>query len=65
MLSKEDAARIRQSVQRTVGREVLRRLKRMADDDAVLEQEKLHWAWRISLVLAVAFVAAMAWMLFR
>ena len=65
MLSKEDAARIRQSVQRTVGREVLRRLKRMADDDAVLEQAKLHWAWRISLVLAVAFVAAMAWMLFR
>ena len=65
MLSKEDDARIRQSVQRTVGREVLRRLKRMADDDAVLEQEKLHWVWRISLVLAVAFVAAMAWMLFR
>ena len=65
MLSKEDDARIRQAVRRTVGHEVLRRLKRISDADAELEQAKLHWAWRISLLLVVAFVAAMAWILFR
>lgn len=52
---------IRRAVRRTVGIAALRRIRRIVDADNQLEADKSRWARRLSILLIVATVAAVAW----
>ncbi|MDK9724200.1 MAG: hypothetical protein OEL88_04870 [Sterolibacteriaceae bacterium MAG5] len=57
--------RIDEAVRRTVGIAALRRLRRMVDAEAAADAASARWARRLSWILAVAAVLAVAWIGFR
>ena len=52
---------IERNVRRTVGIAALRRIRRIVDADDALEAGKRRWARRLTAVLIVATVVAVAW----
>ena len=56
---------IQRAVRRTVGIAALRRIRRIVDADNALESAKQRWARRLSIVLILAAVLALAWIVIR
>ena len=63
--SSGDDHEIRRAVRRTVGIAALRRLRRIVDADNALEAGKQRWARRLSILLILAAVVALAWIVIR
>lgn len=57
--------RIDEAVRRTVGIAALRRLRRLVDAEMAADAAAARWARRLSWILAVAAVLAVAWIGFR
>ena len=60
-----DDPEIRRAVRRTVGIAALRRIRRIVDADNALEASKASWARRLSILLIVAGLLALAWIVIR
>jgi len=60
-----DNPEIRRAVRRTVGIAALRRIRRIVDADNALESSKQRWARRLSILLILAAVLALAWIVIR
>lgn len=60
-----DDPEIQRAVRRTVGFAALRRIRRIVDADNQLEASKQLWARRLSILLIVAAVLALAWIVIR
>ena len=61
---KEDPE-IQRAVRRTVGIAALRRIRRIVDADNELEAGKQRWARRLSILLILAAILALAWIVIR
>jgi hypothetical protein len=60
-----DDPEIQRTVRRTVGIAALRRIRRIVDADNELEAGKQRWARRLSILLILAAVLALAWIAIR
>lgn len=60
-----DDEKIQRAVRRTVGIAALRRIRRIVDADNALEAGKQRWARRLSILLILAAVLALAWIAIR
>ncbi|KAF0162828.1 MAG: hypothetical protein FD157_3602 [Rhodocyclaceae bacterium] len=60
-----DDPEIQRAVRRTVGIAALRRIRRIVDADNELEAGKQRWARRLSILLILAAVLALAWIAIR
>jgi hypothetical protein len=56
---------IQRAVRRVVGIAALRRIRRIVDADNELEAGKQRWARRLSILLIIAAVLALAWIVIR
>ncbi len=60
-----DDPEIKRNVRRAVGIAALRRMRRIVDADNALEAAKRRWARRLSIVLLLAALLALAWIVIR
>ena len=57
--------KLQRAVRRTVGVAALRRIRRIVDADNALESSKQRWARRLSIILILAAILALAWIVIR
>ncbi len=60
-----DDPEIQRAVRRTVGIAALHRIRRIVDADNALEASKQKWARRLTILLILAAVLALAWIAIR
>lgn len=57
--------KLQRAVRRTVGIAALQRMRRIVDADNALEAGKQRWARRLSIILILAAILALAWIAVR